>query len=371
MSRQKQVGERMIFYMSHGFGDLETGSRVRPYKMYQAFLNLGYEVDLIAGTPSERMEQYKKTVAHRKYHTFCYFEPNSYPVHPIVDYRILFDLWRRGVPVGIFYRDAYWKFSDYFPYRGKKRLELLLRYNTDLFLFSKVASALFFPTASLASLFKVKVPTVILPPGGEHKSVRRVLACPLRAIYVGEVGHRYGTDLMLKALQLVNQEKTHLVLDFVCRKSELEALPPETKKLLQVPWVNIHHISGDKLQSVYSNCHIGLIPRLKNAYNDLALPIKLFEYLSFGVAVVATACEETRNFIEANDCGLVCKDDAQSLANALRLLIDDPNLLRWLGDRARETILNGNLWEDRAKTAASVLKTSGVGKSGLRPRWHR
>jgi glycosyltransferase involved in cell wall biosynthesis len=328
--------------------------------MYQAFLRLGYDVDLIAGTSSERFEQYKQIIARKKCYDFCYFEASSYPVHPIVDYRILLGLRHWGIPIGIYYRDAYWMFPEYFPYKGIKRLELIFRYRLDLLLFAKTASIMFFPTASLANLFKLKVCKAILPPGGEYKPVNRSIKAnmhPLRAIYVGGVSWRYGTHLMLEALRIVNQKEVLISLDIVCRKNELDVLPQQTKALLHEPWIRVHHIAGSALQDLYSKCHIGLIPLLKDAYNDLALPVKLFEYLSFGLAVLATNCEEMRKFIELCGCGLVCEDDAQSMAEALRLLVYHPDLLRQLSERAVQVILDGNLWEDRAKVVANTLKS--------------
>jgi len=358
--KHKLPKDRIIFYLPYSFGDLETGSKVRPYKMYQSFLRLGYKVDLIAGTPDERITKYKEVLASGENYAFCYAEASSYPLHPILDYRVLLGIRRLAIPMGIYYRDAYWKFEDYFPYKGVKRLELLLRYHTDLLLFSQIASVMFFPTDSLSHLFKLRIPKIILPPGGEYRPLKREFTRPLRAVYVGGVTYRYGIQLMLEALEFVNQEKVHLVLELVCRRNELEALPQHIQMLVRAPWVNIHHISGDALQSIYSRCHIGLIPGIKDAYNDLAFPVKMFEYLSFGLPIVATHCKEMSKFIKTNGCGIICRDDAQSMADTLNLLTHDLDTVQRLSVRAVQTILNGNLWEDRAKLVANTLDLRGA-----------
>jgi len=143
-------------------------------------------------------------------------------VHPFVDYRIILHLWRLGIPIAIYYRDAYWKFSDYFHSKGMKRLELVLRYRTDLALFSKVSTVMFFPTASLAGLF-LKLPWTLLPPGGEVKETKResALEYPLKAVYVGGVTERHGIGILLGALQRINRHKVLIHLDLVCCKNEL------------------------------------------------------------------------------------------------------------------------------------------------------
>jgi len=48
------ANKRILFHLPYSFGGLRSGSSVRPYKMYQAFLKLGYEVDLIAGDVKTR-----------------------------------------------------------------------------------------------------------------------------------------------------------------------------------------------------------------------------------------------------------------------------------------------------------------------------
>lgn len=359
MTKHRVDGKRIIFYLPYSFGDLNSGSRVRPYKMYNAFLKLGYTVDLIAGTPKERIAKYKEVLSARKNYSFCYAEASTYPLNPPYDYRILLGIRRMGVPIGIYYRDAYWKFKNYFHFKGLKRMELLFRYQLDLFLFSKIAAYMFFPTKTLASYFKLRIPKIILPPAGEQCFVKREYKKPLRAVYVGGIKYNFGLELMLKALELVNRSRVQFILEIICRKNELDEMPKHIQTMIKAPWIKISHISGDNLKNVYARCHVALIPRIKDVYNDLALPVKLFEYLSFSLPIIATNCKEMAEIIEANECGIVCKDDAQSFANALNLLINDIDKLKQLSCQAERTITNGNLWEDRVKLVARVMERLG------------
>ena len=276
-------------------------------------------------------------------------------MHPFLDYRIYLYLKQRHVPIGIYYRDAYWKFPDYFKIRGAKRVEVLLRYRSDLLLYNHIASVLFFPTSSLASVFDTRIPKIILPPGGENKiDKKRDLCQPVRAIYVGGITSRYGLDLLLQSFQLVNQNH-QVILELVCRREEFDVISNDRGYLLGFPWLNVHHISGEALEELYNTVHFGVVPRLKDRYNDLAMPVKLFEYLSFGLPVIVTHCHEMSQFVKENGCGLVCKDDPESLAESIQQLIGDPDLYRVLSRNAVQAILHGNLWEDRARTVAHLL----------------
>jgi glycosyltransferase involved in cell wall biosynthesis len=353
VDRQKSAINRMIFYLPYDFANLETGSRVRPYKMYNAFLQLGYDVKLISGNTSERLAHYRRLRNSENY-AFCYVEASSYPLHTFVDHYILAVLKRRNIPVAVYYRDAYWKFRSYFSFAGLKRLELLLRYRADLALFNRVATVMFFPTASLADLVNVKIPKALLPPGGEYKPVERQFGHPLRAVYMGGVTYRYGLTLMLNALEIINKREIRVFLELVCREKELKDWPSYIQQKLMVPWINVQHVSGDALESIYARCHVGLVPLVKDEYNDLSLPIKLFEYLSFGLPVIVTHCNEMSKFVKENKCGIVCEDNPDSLASALCRFIDDQHLLERLSERALQTIMN-NLWMHRTKTVITYL----------------
>lgn len=345
----------ILFHVPYSFGNLESGSRVRPFKMHAAFLNLGYDVDMISGNVRERHIALKKVRRKNKTYAFCYSEPASYPVHPFLDYSIYLYLRQRHVPIGIYYRDAYWKFADYFNKKGVKRLELSLRYRSDLCLYKHAASVLFFPTSSLADLFTVRIPKIILPPGGEERVCEeKTLTQPVRGIYVGGITHRYGFDLLLKAFELLNQHHP-ILLEVICRKDELALVPRGMRSLLKVPWLNIHHVSGERIAELYRTSDFGVIPLYRDAYNNLAMPVKLFEYLSYRLPVIATHCNEMSRFVNENNCGLVCKDTPESLAESIETLITAPGLYDRLSEGASQAIHAGNSWDDRAATVASTL----------------
>ncbi|MDH4137370.1 MAG: glycosyltransferase family 1 protein, partial [Anaerolineae bacterium] len=56
---------KILMHMPYPFPlELISGSRVRPYKMYRAFLELGYEVELIAGDVPTRKKQILDLIRH-------------------------------------------------------------------------------------------------------------------------------------------------------------------------------------------------------------------------------------------------------------------------------------------------------------------
>jgi glycosyltransferase involved in cell wall biosynthesis len=80
-----------------------------------------------------------------------------------------------------------------------------------------------------------------------------------------------------------------------------------------------------------------VLPNTASAISDrYTSPLKLFEYLRLGRAIVASDLIAIREVLAHEDTALLVQpDDAQALADALRRLAADPALARTLGRRAR------------------------------------
>ena len=99
-----------------------------------------------------------------------------------------------------------------------------------------------------------------------------------------------------------------------------------------------------------------VIPRPRSAYNNFALPIKLFDYLSYGRPLLVTACDEQARVVRDADAGIVSADDAGSLADSLTELsaAGSPVLDRW-SDNARRAAIASS-WGHRAADIVAVLE---------------
>ncbi len=73
-----------------------------------------------------------------------------------------------------------------------------------------------------------------------------------------------------------------------------------------------------------ASARVCVIPRPINDYSSLAVPIKLWDYLSLGKPVVATAATETAAILAASGAGIATPDTPEGLAEGLlRLLTDE------------------------------------------------
>lgn len=65
------------------------------------------------------------------------------------------------------------------------------------------------------------------------------------------------------------------------------------------------------------NSDILIIPRSRHPAIEVALPTKFAEYIAMGKPVIVTGVDETAAFVQKYDCGLVCKPNPRSIADAI------------------------------------------------------
>jgi len=348
---------RILFHAPYKITDLTSGSRVRPNMMIEAFKELGYIVDVVSGSLPERKHIYRNNVNRLEHYAFCYSEPSTYPVHPVWDYWFYYQLDKANIPLGIFYRDAYWKIVPHWTQKNIVQKTILqIRYRSDICLFNKTARVIFFPSKSLSDFFSFHNKGVLWPgcnnniKDGEKSTFNK----PYTVIYVGNIAPRYGLRLLLETMELVN-EWEEVNLELVCPAESYTQNIYEFAGYKNKAWLRIHHLSGEKLEPLYDRANIGIITLLRNQYNDLAMPVKLFEYLSYGLPVVVTNCTEMASFVTNNHVGLAVTDTSKELRKAILLLLEDSGLFINSARAVHRTINNGNLWKDRANAVAQSL----------------
>jgi glycosyltransferase involved in cell wall biosynthesis len=75
-------------------------------------------------------------------------------------------------------------------------------------------------------------------------------------------------------------------------------------------------------------------------------PLKLFEYMAAGRAVVASRTGQATGVVEHGRTGWLCEPgDPAALADALATLAADPVLRRRLGAAARQAVCRAHTWD--------------------------
>jgi len=97
---------------------------------------------------------------------------------------------------------------------------------------------------------------------------------------------------------------------------------------------------------------LALVP----AINPYASPLKLFEYMAAGLASIAPDQPNLREVLEQDrNALLVTPGDGESLRAALERLVNDVQLRKRLGTRARADVLERDLtWRGNARRVIEV-----------------
>ncbi len=348
----------------------KSGSSVRPQRLYKAFLDLGIDVKLISGIGNKkniRKNAVKDALEYLKEETpdICYIEPPSGPLFFNCDRKLIKLLYKKEIPIGLFYRDAYWKFPEFAGKNISKSFvdkvkEIIIRVmqQRDYKLYKKCCSKVYFPTELMASYFDFPDKSE-LPPGcfvPENTEINEKKDEIVTAIYVGGATKRYGLPLIINSVKLLNNNNIKIHIKVVCSEKSWNDFKAENRNLFEkdLNCIEVLHLSGAELSRHYMLSDFGIIPLQKNEYNDFAFPIKLSEYLSYQLPIVTTDCTETADFVSENDIGIIAKDNEKDFAEALLKMATDSKLRNQYKINCIKA-RNDNLWITRAEKVINDL----------------
>lgn len=351
---------KVLYITFTDFGELSSGSSVRPFRMYNALVNLGHEVKLLEGQQNRRKERQTKVKEildwlDNNKPDVCYVEPPSGPFFNQIDLSLLKKVHKMGVPIGLFYRDFYWKFSKW-AWKGTplwKQTILKMMHRRDLVAFRKYCDVVYFPSQECIKILEsVNFRRVgVLPPGcneprGEVKLGAREI------FYAGGVREADGIDDLLIALDRINKNGFRVKFNLITKKEELVHL--KNSELLKSDWIEVIEASGEALEPIYARCDLGVLPKKRHFYMDMAISVKVLECMSHGLPMISTDCPAMARFIQQNESGLICKEGADSIENAILEYYTNDELYHALLENVKKAALN-NTWEKRVEQVISDL----------------
>lgn len=219
--------------------------------------------------------------------------------------------------------------------------------------------------------------THVMPNGVEADQLRARDAGPMRAelslenrIVLGFVGFArpwHGLDRVLRALAALDHTDTHLLLvgdgDVT---PALKALAAELGQAARFTVTGV--VQHEKIADYVAAFDIALQP----AATPYASPLKLFDYMAAGKAILAPDQPNIREILSNGaDALLVPPDNDAALSLALRLLIDDAGLRARLGAAAKATLINRDFtWAGNARRveeiAAALIDERARAASGVK-----
>jgi glycosyltransferase involved in cell wall biosynthesis len=185
-------------------------------------------------------------------------------------------------------------------------------------------------------------------PDASHKGGYDFLCC-----WLGKMGRQDSVDLLLRAVHhvvhVLGVRDTRFVLlgDGECL-DELRALATE---LGVDPWV---HFPGWVTEDAVFSCLATADLGVDSSLQEEVTPVKVLEYMAFGVPFVSFDLRETRAV--GTGSGLFTPPgDVPALARQIVSLLDDPDARAAMGACGRQRVREDLAWEHQAKEYVAVI----------------
>ena len=168
---------------------------------------------------------------------------------------------------------------------------------------------------------------------------------PPLVVYVGSIARERGFREAVIAMSLILPELN-------ARLALAGPLTPELREeIVALPGSERTDLVGllldrREIAALLGRARVGLVSLHGTPNYVNALPIKLFEYMSAGVPVVASDFPLWRQIVEGSGCGLLVDPlDAKSIARAIEYLLTHPEEAQQMGARGRIAVENRYNWK--------------------------
>jgi len=211
---------------------------------------------------------------------------------------------------------------------------------------------------------------ILVAPDGVDFFLADAARCPRQAnvppvaLYLGSLHPWKGVETALRALPLVPDVGLHIAGGTSQRIAELHALAVSLGIAQRVKLLG-PVFPGDRFHLINA-ADICLLPLSQTSIGArYTSPLKLFEYMAMGKAIVASDLPSLREVLRPGANALLTQPgDAQALAKELTRLSEDMGLAEALGKQA---LLDSRCygWQNRAKGIAGFLDVLFKGKEPL------
>ncbi|QEN05679.1 glycosyltransferase family 1 protein [Thiospirochaeta perfilievii] len=345
----------------------KSATGIRPLEMLEAFKNLGCNVYTVMGSGHDRkvaIRSIKTLINSGVKFDFVYSESSTAPTfiasgwkdflkYGSLDLKFLKYCRKNGLKLGLFYRDIYWRYPEYMeeiPFL--KRIILQLTYRLDLIWYKKWVTNLYLPSVKMSRLLgKYSFNVKGLPPAGSEIDYIDNLnnkKQDLNLFYVGGTNENYKLHKLFKIVS----NKIGTKLRYCTRKDEWNIVSSQYKSGSNI---EVIHKSGKELKEELINADIGMLFFETDEYRTFAMPVKMFEYLSYGIPVIATEGTAAGDWVKKNGVGWTIPYSEEALDNLLNNLIENPNQIVNTKKNI-SNVLKDNLWSSRAEQVIKDLR---------------
>lgn len=199
----------------------------------------------------------------------------------------------------------------------------------------------------------------IIPDGAEKPGDKPTMVqlAPRTRVNLGYCGHLYegkGMEIIAELVKHCPEAHFHIVGGL---PTDLEKWQRHLSRYDNITFYG--HVAPYLTDAYIAQFDICLLPNqrrvfLANKENDIDIgkytsPMKLFQYMAAGKPIIASAIPVLGEILEDNHNALLCApEDITAWQQAIRTLIDNPELGQRLGNQAQDDLVSRYTWSARA-----------------------
>lgn len=170
--------------------------------------------------------------------------------------------------------------------------------------------------------------------------------------YIGGITRERGILQMVQAVEGLDG-KLFLAGNFSSEELRRECLQ-------QKGWDNVVElgfVNRNEVRDILAKSMAGLVV-LHPIVNYIdALPVKMFEYMSAGIPVIASHFPLWRDIVEGNNCG-ICVDplNVDEIGEAIKWIMDNPEQARKMGENGRKAVEEVYNWEKEGEKLIKIYE---------------
>jgi|TARA_Y100000310_G_scaffold229800_1_gene232238 glycosyltransferase involved in cell wall biosynthesis len=198
------------------------------------------------------------------------------------------------------------------------------------------------------------VPAVVVPNASDASRLDmladNVDNAPVRFIYLGQFHNYYDFDFLVSAFLRLKETKPDTELHLWGGGKLADTIESLAKK---DDAIRLHgRFNENNLQGRFNPASdIFVLPSRPGSAAEITSPIKLFEYMSYGVPVLAAEVGQIPEILEHGKTAyLYNPHDLDSLVSLMASTVDNRAERKTVGECAREEQLNHHTWQERAAT---------------------
>lgn len=174
--------------------------------------------------------------------------------------------------------------------------------------------------------------------------------------YLGEIGVNDGVDYLMRALDVLRDKRTDwhcIIIGDGMAKPDAEKAMHDLNLTEYVSFLGWQ--PKEKFLPLLAAATIGVEPIPKNDYTNRSTMIKIMEYMSRGLPVVAFDLHEHQ--VSAQDAAVYAKaNDEAAFAQAISDLMDDPEKRARMSAAGTERVKSTLLWDHQARNLVEAYE---------------